>query len=216
MKAGYTDIASILDRSGSMSRIKTDTEGGYNSFMDEQKKVPGECTSSLYQFDSKYEVVYENTPISEVPALILTPRGNTALLDAIGRTVEALGAKYAAMAEEDRPENVILLIMTDGEENASHEYTLDMVKSMLEHQQEVYNWKVIYLGANQDAIAVAGRMGISKSTSLNFAATAASVGGSYSIVSESVSRMRSCHSSDISYTDADRKVALGETPDSSV
>ena len=167
MKAGFTDIFSIRDRSGSMSRIKSDVEGGFQTFLEDQKKVEGQCNMSLYDFDSKYEVVYEDVSVAEASAPPLVPRGNTALLDAIGRTVEARGAKYAAMPEEERPEHVICIIMTDGEENASQEYTLDTIKAMLEHQQEVYGWQVIYLGANQDAIAVAGRMGIQRGSTLD-------------------------------------------------
>ena len=208
MKTGYTDISFILDRSGSMSSIKSDTEGGFNTFLAEQKKVDGECTVNLYQFDSHYEVVYENIPVADAPELLLTPRGNTALLDAIGRTVEGRGAYYATLAEDQRPEHVIMVIMTDGEENASKEYTLDMIKSMLEHQQDAYHWQVIYLGANQDAIKVGAQMGIQKDSTMSYATSAAGVGSSYASVSNSVSLVRSMGAS-VAFSDADRNASMG-------
>jgi len=207
MQAGLTDITFILDRSGSMSRIKADTEGGFNTFLEEQKKVDGECTVNLYQFDNKYEVVYEDTPLAAAPPLVLIPRGNTALLDAIGRTVEARGARYTEMDEDKRPEHVIFVIMTDGEENASQEYTLDTIKSMLEHQQEVYGWTVIYLGANQDAIKVGGHLGIAKGSSMTY--DACSVGATYSVVSDSVLKVRSMGTS-VSFSDSQRDAANGK------
>ena len=107
----YTDITMVLDRSGSMQSIKTDTIGGFDAFISEQRQVPGRCTVSLVQFDNEYEEVYTGRPIAEVPTLTLVPRGSTAMLDAIGRAVNATGARLAAMPEDRRPGTVIVGIM---------------------------------------------------------------------------------------------------------
>lgn len=185
-----TDIIAILDRSGSMGSIKTDTEGGFNSFVKDQQETPGECTLSLYNFDDRYEVVYENRPIADVPALDLHPRGLTALLDAIGKTINARGEYYASLPEEDRPSRIIVLIMTDGQENASHEFTIATIKQIVTEQQDVYKWQFIFLGANIDSFSVAGGMGIRACTTLDFAADSKGVAVSYASVSRSVSAYR--------------------------
>jgi hypothetical protein len=162
-------IAIVLDRSGSMINVKTDTEGGLRAFLAEQAKAPGETTVSLYQFDDQYEAVHENTPLADVPDFVLHPRGMTALLDAVGRTVNAVGSQLAAMYEPERPGEVVVVILTDGCENASHEFTLPMVKDLITRQQDDYGWKFVFLGADQDAFEAAGGMGIARGTTLSYA-----------------------------------------------
>jgi len=205
MKANYTDIIGILDRSGSMKSMQRDTEGGFNTFMEEQKKLDGECTATLYQFDTKHEIVYDTIPVSEVPPLNLVPRGGTALLDALGTAIASRGEKYAAMSEEDRPEHVVFVVITDGEENSSKEYTHDQVKSMIEHQQEAYGWTFVYLGANQDAITVAASYGIAAASAMTY--TKSGVGSTYSSASAGITKMRSTGMS-ISFSDTDRQTAI--------
>lgn len=165
----YTDISVLLDRSGSMHAIKTDTEGGFAAFIDEQKKTPGRCQVTLAQFDDQYEVVYSDQPLAAVPALDLRPRGSTALLDAIGRLVSSTGERLAALPEGDRPGSVIVVIMTDGLENASREFTGPAVKSLIAEQSEKYGWTFVYLGANQDAIAVGESLGVNRDRAMTYA-----------------------------------------------
>jgi hypothetical protein len=162
-------IAIVLDRSGSMYSVKSDTEGGLKAFLAEQETAPGTTTVSLYQFDTEYEPVYENKALADVPEYRLIPRGGTALLDAVGRTISAVGAQLAALAEDDRPGEVIVVILTDGEENQSHEFSLPTIKQMITAQQESFAWKFVFLGADQDAFAAAGGMGISRGTTLSYA-----------------------------------------------
>ncbi len=174
MKEDLTDITIILDRSGSMETVRADTIGGFNAFLAEQKAVPGAATLSLVQFDNEYETVHSVTRIQDVPELTaqtFVPRGSTALLDAIGRTVIATGARLAALPEADRPGKVLLVIMTDGQENASAEFTRPQIFDMITHQREKYQWQIAFIGANQDAIATGKSYGIPASNSANYAHT---------------------------------------------
>jgi len=199
-----TDIAVVLDRSGSMQNIQHDTEGGFNTFVKEQKEQPGEAKLSLYQFDDKYEVVYENMDLNNVPALSLIPRGYTALLDAVGKTIQSRGEYYASLAEEDRPERIVFVIITDGEENHSTEYTLDAVKSLITLQKETYKWQFVFLGADINSVAVGSSMGISKGSTMDFAKSPVGVANTYSNLSKNISSYRSCASREVSFSDADR------------
>ena len=165
----YTDITMVLDRSGSMQSIKDDTIGGFDAFISEQRRLPGRCTVSLVQFDNLYEEVYTGRDLADVPSLTLVPRGSTAMLDAIGRAVNATGARLAAMPEDERPATVIVGIMTDGLENASREFTYPMVKALIEQQEQVYGWTFMYMGANQDAIEVGASLGVARDRSLTYA-----------------------------------------------
>jgi hypothetical protein len=165
----YTDITMVLDRSGSMQSIKDDTIGGFDAFISEQGRLPGRCTVSLVQFDNVYEEVYTGRDLADVPGLTLVPRGSTAMLDAIGRAVNATGARLAAMLEDGRPGTVIVGIMTDGLENASREFTYPMVKALIEQQEHVYGWTFMYMGANQDAIEVGASLGVARDRSLTYA-----------------------------------------------
>ena len=162
-------IAIVLDRSGSMQSVKSDTEGGLKAFLIAQSDAPGETTVSLYHFDDKYSAVYENKHLDDIPDYTLDPRGGTALLDAVGRTISAVGVQLAAKAEGDRPAEVIVVILTDGEENSSREFSLSAVKKMITEQQDAYGWKFVFLGADQDAFEAAGGMGIGRGTTLSYA-----------------------------------------------
>jgi hypothetical protein len=162
-------IAVVLDRSGSMITVKADTEGGLRAFLAAQHDAPGATTVSLYQFDTRYDTVYENVPLADAPDFALHPRGGTALLDAVGRTITTVGEQLAAMDETERPGEVIVVILTDGEENSSREFTLHSVKELITHQQDVYGWRFVFLGADQDAFAAAGGMGIGAGTTLSYA-----------------------------------------------
>lgn len=168
-----TDVTIVLDRSGSMASIRTETIGGVNSFIEEQRKQPGECSLSMVQFDDKYEPLYAGKPIADAPLLnaeTFVPRGYTALLDAIGRTIVETGARLSAMPEADRPGKVLFVIVTDGAENASKEFTREKVFQSITHQKSAYKWDFVFLAANQDAIAVGGSLGVAANSSLTYAA----------------------------------------------
>ncbi|QEL18002.1 vWA domain-containing protein [Limnoglobus roseus] len=188
MRQDLTDITVVMDRSGSMQACQADAEGGLNRFVEDQKKLPGEATFTLVQFDHEYEFVHKAIPIRTVPYCRLVPRGNTALLDAVGRAIVETGERLAKTPEADRPALVVFVITTDGQENASREYTKAKVQEMISHQTDVYKWQFTYLGANQDSFGEAGAMGIPMSGTANFTAATARV--AYASASAQVGRMR--------------------------
>jgi hypothetical protein len=201
-----TDIVCITDRSGSMHLIKSDAEGGFNSFILEQKALPGNINISHYLFDDRYKTLYENLPIQEVPAFVLIPRGTTALYDAIGKTISVRGAYYASLPEEEKPNKIIVIIITDGLENASKEFTLKQINKMITHQKEVYKWEFIFLAANQDAIQTASSMGIPREASLTYDASNIGTFSAYSSLSKGISAQRMCPDSSFSFDDKDREI----------
>ena len=152
MRTDLTDITMVIDRSGSMQSIRTDAEGGINSFIEQQKQEPGETLLTLVQFDTEYEFVHSGVPVKQIPAFTLVPRGSTALLDAVGRAINETGARLAATAESQRPALVVFVIVTDGAENSSREFTRDQIRTLVEHQQSAYKWQFTFLAANQDAL----------------------------------------------------------------
>lgn len=164
-----THLYVLLDRSGSMQAIKQDTEGGFAAFLEAQKAAPGRCRVTLAQFDDQYETVYTDVDLADVPALDLQPRGMTALLDAMGRLINDAGASLSALPEERRPGTVVVVIMTDGMENASREWTGDAVRKLVTQQTDVYSWVFTYLGANQDAITVGASLGVPAARSMTYA-----------------------------------------------
>jgi len=194
MKQDLTDITVVLDRSGSMQHIAADTIGGFNTFLKSQKEAPGQATFTLVQFDDQYEVVHDAKNIQDVPELDTTtfvPRGWTALLDAIGRTINTTGARLAAMDEADRPSKVIFVIITDGEENRSAEFTdRSVIFAKIKEQTEVYSWEFVFLGANQDAIHVGGMLGIDKSRSMTYAANSKGTGLAFAAAAKSMTAYR--------------------------
>jgi uncharacterized protein YegL len=163
-----THIYFLLDRSGSMQSIKSDTEGGFAAFVEEQRGEPGDCRVTLARFDHEYDVVYSGVPVSDVPPLDLQPRGRTALLDAMGRLVTDAGAELGALPEGDRPGTVVVAVMTDGHENASTEWTHAAIKSLVEQQTSVYAWQFLYMGADQDAIEVGAGLGVDPRYSVTY------------------------------------------------
>ena len=191
MKADLTDITLVVDRSGSMLQVKEDAEGGVNTFIVEQGKEPGEALLTLVQFDTEYEFLHKGVPIQQVPKYELVPRGMTALLDAVGKAINETGERLAKMDEEDRPGLVIFVVMTDGHENSSKEFTKSQLKKMIERQQDEFNWHFTFLGANQDAFAEAGGLGIDADGVANYAMD--KVVATYQATGSKVSRMRAQH-----------------------
>lgn len=188
MRADLTDITLVVDRSGSMAQVREDAEGGINAFIASQAKEPGEALLTLVQFDTEYEFVHQGVPIKQVPPYRLQPRGMTALLDAVGRAINETGQRLASMNEADRPGLVIFVIMTDGLENSSKEFTKSQIKEMIEHQQQKYNWHFNFLGANQDSFAEAEGMGIAASGVANYSTE--KVLATYAAAATKVARMR--------------------------
>jgi len=193
MKDNLTDISFVLDRSGSMESVKMDTIGGFNDFLRAQQAAPGEANLTLAQFDNEYEIIHNGVHIQDVPKLTektFVPRGMTALFDAIGRTINATGARLAAQPEDERPAQVVFVILTDGEENHSTEFTSDKIKSMIQHQTETYNWDFVFLGANQDAVCTGVAMGIQAGNSMDFMPTEAGTADVFASISQSMCSYR--------------------------
>lgn len=188
MNLQLTDITFVIDRSGSMESMRSDAEGGINSFIGQQKALPGEAVLTLVQFDSEYEFIHKGTPLALVGPYQLVPRGSTALLDAMGRAMQETGERLAKMAEVDRPGLVVFVVMTDGQENASQIFTKAKIKKMVRHQQKTYNWKFTFLGANQDALLEAQELGVETEGAADFCAMHS--GEVFQALNQKVHRMR--------------------------
>lgn len=208
-KPNTTLVAVVLDRSGSMGFIRQPTIDGFNGFLAEQKKsTADEARLTLVQFDHEYLVVHNNLPLADVPDLTaetFVPRGNTALLDALGRAIISTGETLAAMAEDERPEQVVFVIITDGQENASREYTKAKIAEMVKIQTEVYKWQFVFLGANMDAIGEGAGMGVHLNNAMTFSADERGVGVMYRSLSNNVKSYRAVRDfSALSFTDEQR------------
>ena len=231
-----TLIAALLDRSGSMDDSKEFTEDGWRELINTQRSEPEYCEVTLAQFDTEYEVLYPPTAIAAVPEFVLVPRGRTALLDAagvfiteVGDQLAALpadqrpgqvvclimtevGDQLAALPEDQRPGQVICLIMTDGMENASHQWTWEALKALIIQQREVYGWKFIFLGADIDAVEVGERMGVDRRYAMTFDKRShAGNRAAYARASSMVSGFKRDYL-DEGFTDDDRARAMGEAP----
>jgi hypothetical protein len=207
MKQDYTDITIVLDRSGSMESLRDETIQGFNSFLAEQKGVAAEATITLAQFDDVYDIVYEGLALSAAPELTratFVPRNCTALLDAMGRAINETGQRLAALPEAARPESVIFVTLTDGLENASQQFTAPQINEMIRHQRDVYNWKFLFLGANQDAIMTAGRLGIGSAQSLTYASNEEGARRAFSSASARLAAHRRKEMSDLYFLPEDR------------
>ncbi|WP_245810991.1 VWA domain-containing protein [Rhodococcoides corynebacterioides] len=183
-------VAALLDRSGSMASIADDTRGGFDSFIQSERGHDGSTVVTLAQFDDRYEMVYESKPIDEVGGLELLPRGMTALYDAVGTFVTEVGAALAALPEERRPGSVTVLVMTDGHENSSREWSHQKVRALIEQQESQYGWDFVFLGANMDAVETGAQMGFTRDKSLTYAASSEGVNAAFSAVSGYQDRKR--------------------------
>ena len=199
-------IVIVMDRSGSMDAVRTDTENGLRAFLADQRDIPGTTLVSLYQFDDEYEPVYELVDLADAPDYTLKPRGWTALLDAVGRTIDTFGHQLADEPEDQRPGQVVVVILTDGHENSSREYTLERVREQITHQTDVYGWTFVFLGADQDAFAAGGRMGIDPHTTLSYASS--STASAFTSTSGLVTRGST--GLGYSFTDGERAASTGE------
>jgi len=205
MRKEYTDLTILLDRSGSMISIKEDMEGGLNQYLKDQKEIPGKMTVTFFQFDDQYEKCYENRGIANVPDVELIPRGTTALLDSAHKAIADTIDRIGKMTEEDRPNKIIFVIITDGQENSSREITTETLKTRTEERIKD-GWEFVYLGANQDAFSTAVSIGIPIGNTMSYSAKVGiGVSSAMNALNVATARSRSDQSTDGAYFDPDER-----------
>lgn len=193
MKKGLTEVVFILDRSGSMSGLEGDTIGGFNSMIEKQKKEEGEALVSTILFDNYSEVLHDRVEVSKIEPLTdrdYTVRGCTALLDAIGGAIHHIGNVHKYARNEDIPEHTIFIITTDGMENASHQYSRDKIKAMIERQKNKYGWEFLFLGSNINAIETARSYGIDQDRAVEYNCDSVGTGLNFDAMSDAITTMR--------------------------
>ncbi len=193
MNKNYTEIAFVLDRSGSMQSCRDAALEGFNHFLREQQAVEGLARLTLVLFDDEYLVPFRSLPVAEIVPLTTDtylPRASTALLDAIAQTILELGEQLAALPEAERPAQVIVAVLTDGLENASRNYTWAQVAQLIRQQTEQYRWTFLFLGANQDAIATAAQLSIAAANAANYVADDIGMQAMHTILADKVGAMR--------------------------
>lgn len=210
MRQEYTHIAVILDRTGSMESIRDDTIGGFNTFLKTQQAEPGVATLTLVQFDSQdpYEVIHRFKPIQEVPKLnrkTYVPRGATPLLDALGRGINDLESSLNELKETDRPSKVVVVVVTDGQENASKEFRKSQIETMVKEKTEKSSWQFVFLSADLAAIGDAEAIGFDASSTLLFDKSGVGSRGAWDSLSARTSDYRSSRKRKIGFEREDRK-----------
>ncbi|HZJ82177.1 MAG TPA: vWA domain-containing protein [Clostridia bacterium] len=193
MKKGLTELVFILDKSGSMGGLETDTIGGYNSMLTKQQALEGECRITTVLFDNNYELLHDRIDIRAVSPITekeYAVGGTTALLDAIGRTIHKIGKVQKHTAQDYRAEKVMFVIITDGHENSSREYSVEKVRSLIEDQKAKYGWEFVFLGANIDAAETAEHFGISRDRAQNYHADSQGIELNFRAMSDAVSSYR--------------------------
>jgi uncharacterized protein YegL len=198
MSKGYTEIVYILDRSGSMGGLEADTIGGFNAMMEKQKKTGEKALVSTVLFDDRSEVIHDRVPIDKIEKMTdkqYYVRGCTALLDAVGGAIRHIGNVHKYIRQEDRPDNTLVVITTDGMENASSRYSREQVENMVKHQQEKYGWEFIFIGANIDAYEEARKFGISKERAVNYVCDEIGTANVYAGISRAVCSVMRAHGS---------------------
>jgi hypothetical protein len=208
--SGYAHFILIIDRSGSMASIQAETQEGIRGFVtSQQAALPSghRGTLSLYQFDTVHDAVHRFTPLESVPSYDLMPRNGTALLDAVGFAVTGEGERLAAMAEGARPGRVVVVIATDGLENSSREWTKKQVKDLITQQRQAYGWEFTFIGANQDAFAEAGQIGVPVAAAATY--TTATADSAWRGVSKMSARYASGASAGLAFTPEEQAEAAG-------
>lgn len=193
MKKGLTELVFILDKSGSMSGLESDTIGGYNSMLTKQQAVAGECHITTVLFDNNYELLHDRIDIKAVGTITekeYQVGGSTALLDAIGMTINKIGNAQKHTAEDYRAEKVMFVIITDGEENSSREYSAEKIKMQIERQKTQYGWEFIFLGANIDAVQTAGHFGIAPDRAIDYLADSEGTQLNFKVMANAVTAFR--------------------------
>ena len=209
MKKNCTHITIILDRTGSMESIRDDTIGGFNAFLNQQKAEPNKATLTLIQFDTQdpYEVLHKFKPIEDVPELTretFVPRAATPLLDAMGRGINDLENSLAEMKENEKPSRVIIVIITDGQENSSLEFRKDQIEKMIKEKQEKASWQFVFLSADLAAIGDALATGIHATSTMSYDKTARGTKEAWISASMRIAEYRSGRSKNVSFTEEDR------------
>lgn len=210
MKNNKTDITIVLDRSGSMDVVAKDTVGGFNRFIEDQKKMPGEAVLTLVQFDTEYEFVHKGKSISEIPSLDFHPRGATALLDAMGRAIFDTGERLKNTPEHERPGKVVFVIITDGEENSSREYKKAQISESIKRQTDIYKWEFVFLGANQDAIREGTSFGIGAANAMTYDHNSKGMAAAFACTSNNLRSFRSGSTQTMAYSQQDRDEAVSD------
>ena len=193
MNNNLTEMVFIIDMSGSMTPFTDDTIGGYNTLLKEQREKDGDANVTTVLFDNRYIVIHDRVDIKEVKDLTTKeymPMGNTAMLDAVGKTINSIGQKLSNIPEEERPGNVVVTIITDGMENASTEYTWSQIQSMIKEQREKYSWLFTFIGANIDVMDISNRMGIDSRLAKSYTASKAGTGSVYKAMSKTLCASR--------------------------
>lgn len=188
-----TELVFILDRSGSMSGLESDTIGGFNSMIARQKQEAGEALVSTVLFDSESVVIHDRLSLAKVPPLTekeYFTRGCTALLDAVGGAIHHVGNIHKYARREDVPEKTMFIITTDGYENASRRYNYETVRRMIQRQKEKYGWEFLFLGANIDAVETAGHLGIAPDRAVNYHCDSVGTRLNYEVVGQAVAAVR--------------------------
>jgi len=188
----HTEIIFVIDASGSMAHLVGDTIGGFNGFIESQKAIDGKATLTTVLFDSSWRILHNGVDLHEVKPMTTADYvagGMTAMLDAIGETINRVQDRHDELGEE-KPENVLFVITTDGEENSSHKFTKSQIEKMIKHQTNGHGWKFMFLGANMDAIKEANSIGISSDWSTNYTYTAKGVCDAYTTLSNATCSMR--------------------------
>lgn len=191
-----TEIIFIMDKSGSMRGLEEDTINGFNSMLEKQRKSDDETLVSTVMFDDECHVLHDRVPLKEVRLLTeedYRPRGRTALLDAVGGAVSHIVNVHKRARQEERPETTLVVITTDGRENASQRYSYKMVKELIDKQQEIFNWDFIFLGANIDAVKEARHFGIKRDKAVNYHADKEGTQVTYEAISAYVESKRRVH-----------------------
>ena len=193
MRKDLTELVFIIDRSGSMSGLESDTIGGFNAMIEKQKKAPGEALVSTILFDNVSEVIHDRVNTRDIKPMTDSEycvRGCTALLDAIGDAIHHIGNVHKYAREEDVPAHTLFVITTDGMENASRLYDSARVKQMIEHEKSKYGWEFLFLGANIDAVETAKHFGISEDRAVNYHSDSVGTRLNYEVVSCAITSMR--------------------------
>ena len=209
MKKDYTHITVILDRSGSMESIRDDTIGGFNAFLDQQKSEPGLATLTLAQFDTQdpYEIVHKFQPLDKMPLLTretFVPRGSTPLLDAMGRGIIDLESSLAGIPEQEKPARVVMVIITDGQENASREFTKEQIEKMIKNKQEKNSWQFVFLSADLAAVDDAISHGFSQGSTMSFDKNSEGTRLAYKSLSSKIANYRADLCDEVLFTEEDR------------
>lgn len=193
MRKDLTELVFIIDRSGSMSGLESDTIGGFNSMIRKQKQAEGEALISTVLFDNVSEVLHDRVNVKDIQSMTehdYTVRGTTALLDAIGGAIHHIGNVHKYARQEDVPEHTMFVITTDGMENASRYYSSDKVKKMIERQKVKYGWEFLFLGANIDAVETASHFGIGADRAVNYNCDSEGTALNYEVVSDAICSVR--------------------------